>query len=89
MHDLTDELIKDMLEIVEEADVNFDPQKCPITKYVLHLFIYVFYNFWFLRDYLEQNSVKSLTASLLLVIVSAGIVCRGWTLSDLYSQSRI
>merc|ERR1719508_48830 len=60
MQNLTDELIKNMLQLVEEADVNFDPQKCPITK-----------------DYLEQNSVKSLTASLLLVIVSVGIVCRG------------
>ena len=45
MNNLTDELIKNMLKLVEEADVNFDPQKCPITKYILHLFIYVFYNF--------------------------------------------
>jgi len=59
-NNLTDQLMKDMLKMVEEADVNFDPQKCPIAK-----------------DYLEQNSVKSLTASLLLVIVSVGIVCRG------------
>merc|ERR1739838_816904 len=48
-----DEVTKKTLKVAEESDLNFDPQKCPITK-----------------DYLERNSGKSLTASLLLLIVS-------------------
>merc|ERR1711892_97605 len=63
-----DKSIKDMLKTAEELEINFDPQKCPITKdYVDRLNIF--------RGYYSDS--KSLTASLVLVILSSGIVFSG------------
>ena len=36
-----DESIKNLLEVADEQDINFDPKKCPITKYDLLILIYV------------------------------------------------
>ena len=50
-----DESIKNLLEVADEQDINFDPKKCPITKYGLVKFIYVFL-LLFLREYIDRTS---------------------------------
>ena len=34
-----DESIKNLLEVADEQDINFDPQRCPIAKYGLLILI--------------------------------------------------
>merc|ERR1739838_857881 len=62
-----DESIKNLLEVADEEDINFDPEKCPIARDDLR-------RTW--RNSGPSDS-KSLTASLVLVIMSAGILFSG------------
>jgi len=73
-----DESIKNLLKVADEQDINFDPQKCPITKEYVDRKAGRNVSSGRNRSAGSGHSdSKSLAASLVLVIVSSGIVFRG------------
>merc|ERR1739838_747864 len=73
-----DESIKNLLKVADEQDINFDPQKCPITKEYVDRKAGRNVSSGRNRSSGSGHSdSKSLAASLVLIIVSSGIVFRG------------